>query len=86
MGSYLRPSSLDAALAALRAGPRTLLAGGTDVYPARVGRPVDDDILDVSGLPELRAIVVDRRPRAGSRRSRPGRTSSGRTCRHASTA
>ena len=27
MGSYLRPSSLDAALAALRAGPRTLLAG-----------------------------------------------------------
>ena len=58
MGSYLRPSSLDAALAALRAGPRTLLAGGTDVYPARVGRPIDDDILDVSGLPGLRAISV----------------------------
>jgi len=58
MGSYLRPSSLDAALAALRAGPRTLLAGGTDVYPARVGRWVDDDILDVSGIADLRAIAV----------------------------
>ena len=38
MGSYLRPASLDEALAALAAGPRTLLAGGTDIYPARVGR------------------------------------------------
>jgi len=58
MGSYLRPASLDAALAALRAGPRTLLAGGTDIYPARVGRWADDDILDVSGIADLRAITV----------------------------
>jgi len=56
MGSYLRPASLDEALVALAAGPRTLLAGGTDIYPARVGRSVDDDILDVTGLPDLRAI------------------------------
>jgi len=58
MGSYLRPDSLDEALAALAAGPRTLLAGGTDIYPARVGRHVDDDILDVTGLPDLRAIGI----------------------------
>jgi CO/xanthine dehydrogenase FAD-binding subunit len=58
MGSYLRPANLEEALAALGAMPRTLLAGGTDVYPARVGRPIDDDILDISGLPGLRAIVV----------------------------
>ena len=58
MASYLRPVTLDAALTALAAGPRTLLAGGTDVYPARVGRVVDDDILDVSGLPDLRAIEI----------------------------
>lgn len=58
MGSYLRPDTLDGALAALEAGPRTLLAGGTDIYPARVGRFVDDDIVDVSGLPDLRAITV----------------------------
>lgn len=58
MGSYLRPDSLDDALEALAVGPRTLLAGGTDIYPARVGRVVDDDILDVSGLPDLRAISI----------------------------
>ena len=59
MGSYLRPDRLDEALGALAEGPRTLLAGGTDVYPARVGQFVDDDILDISGLPGLRAITID---------------------------
>ena len=58
MASYLRPTSLDEALAALADGPRTMLAGGTDIYPARVGRWVDDDILDVTALAELRAIAV----------------------------
>jgi CO/xanthine dehydrogenase FAD-binding subunit len=58
MGSYLRPTHLDDALAALATVPRTLLAGGTDIYPARVGREIDDDILDVAGLPNLRAIEV----------------------------
>ena len=59
MGSYLRPASLDEAFAALGAMPRTLLAGGTDIYPARVGRSIDDDVLDVSGLPDLREITVE---------------------------
>ena len=61
MGSYLRPTTLEEALVALAGGaPRTLLAGGTDCYPARVGRPVDEDVLDVTGLPDLRAIdLVD---------------------------
>lgn len=58
MASYLRPTNLDEALAALADGPRTMLAGGTDIYPARVGRWVDDDVLDVTALPGLRAIVV----------------------------
>lgn len=58
MGRYLRPTSLGEALAALEVMPRTLLAGGTDIYPARVGRPVDDDILDVTGLPGLREIAL----------------------------
>jgi CO/xanthine dehydrogenase FAD-binding subunit len=58
MGSYLRPTTLNEALGALDAGPRLIFAGGTDVYPARVGRPVDDDVLDLSGLPSLRAITV----------------------------
>ena len=31
------------------AGPWTVLAGGTDFYPARVGRAIDEDVLDISG-------------------------------------
>ena len=56
MGSYLRPTGLEAALAALAAAPRAILAGGTDFYPARVGRPVEDDVLDITALPDLRRI------------------------------
>lgn len=56
MGLYLRPKKLVDALAALAERPLTVLAGGTDFYPARVGRPLDDDILDISALAELRGI------------------------------
>ena len=58
MADYLRPTSLDEALAALATRPWTMLAGGTDVYPANVGRPIREDILDVTALPELRTITV----------------------------
>jgi CO/xanthine dehydrogenase FAD-binding subunit len=57
VGSYLRPAELREALAALAAGPRIILAGGTDYYPARVGQPLDDDLLDITALPELRRIA-----------------------------
>jgi CO/xanthine dehydrogenase FAD-binding subunit len=57
MGSYLRPTELTEALAALAEGPRVILAGGTDYYPARVGRPLDDDLLDITALPDLRRIA-----------------------------
>ena len=57
VGSYLRPTELREALAALAAGPRRIiLAGGTDYYPARVGQPLDDDLLDITALPDLRRI------------------------------
>jgi CO/xanthine dehydrogenase FAD-binding subunit len=58
MGAYLRPDRLDDALGALTERPWTLIAGGTDVYPARVGRVVDEDVLDVTALPGLRSITV----------------------------
>ena len=63
MASYLRPASLAEALDALAMGvaegrPRTLLAGATDHYPARVGRVTDDDIVDLSGLDGLAAILA----------------------------
>jgi CO/xanthine dehydrogenase FAD-binding subunit len=57
VGSYLRPADLTEALAALAAGPRVILAGGTDYYPARVGQPLDDHLLDITALPELRRIA-----------------------------
>lgn len=56
MGSYLRPTDLPEALAALAARPRSVLAGGTDHYPARVLHTPDEDILDITALPGLRAI------------------------------
>jgi CO/xanthine dehydrogenase FAD-binding subunit len=59
MGSYLRPARLDDALDALGSGPRTVLAGGTDVYPSRVGAVIDDDVLDITALAGLRAIDLD---------------------------
>jgi CO/xanthine dehydrogenase FAD-binding subunit len=56
MSLYLRPASLDDALAALAGQSLTVLAGGTDFYPARVGRPVDDAVLDISAIAPLRGI------------------------------
>ncbi|HEY0420232.1 MAG TPA: FAD binding domain-containing protein, partial [Acetobacteraceae bacterium] len=56
MGSYLRPTALDEALSALAAGPRVVLAGGTDHFPARALHTPDEDILDITALPGLRAI------------------------------
>ena len=59
MGVYVRPDTLEEALAARARGPLTVLAGGTDIYPARVGRPLDDDILDITAIEALRGIARD---------------------------
>ena len=56
MGDYLRPTRLEEALAALAEKERSVLAGGTDFYPARVGRPLADDVLDITGLASLKGI------------------------------
>ena len=56
MGDYLRPTRLDEALQALTRS-RTVLAGGTDFYPARVGRAIDEDVLDITGIAALRGIT-----------------------------
>ena len=58
MGSYLRPSDLSEALSALSRGGLAVIAGGTDFYPARVDRAVPEDVLDISGLSELRRIKI----------------------------
>jgi CO/xanthine dehydrogenase FAD-binding subunit len=64
MGAYLRPRRLEEALSALArpsARPPAVLAGGTDFYPARVGRAVDEDVLDIGGIDVLRGITADSR-------------------------
>ncbi len=56
MPDYLRPTALDDALAALGSRRLTVLAGGTDFYPARVGKPLDEPVLDITALDSMRAI------------------------------
>jgi CO/xanthine dehydrogenase FAD-binding subunit len=59
MGSFVRPASLSHALACRAAGAE-VLAGGTDFWPSRVGKPAyaspDATLLDLSALSMLRAI------------------------------
>jgi CO/xanthine dehydrogenase FAD-binding subunit len=57
MADYFRPTSLDEALQAL-ARPWTVLAGGTDFYPARVGGAIDENVLDIGGIAVLRGITT----------------------------
>jgi len=56
VAAYIRPSRLQDALAALRERPWTVLAGGTDHFPARVEYAGDGAVLDVTALPDLRGI------------------------------
>ena len=58
MTGYLRPTDLNDALGALKRGPLAVIAGGTDFFPARVERAPREDILDISGLSELRRIKI----------------------------
>jgi len=58
MGAYLRPRRLEEALTAL-ARPHAVLAGGTDFYPARVGRAIGEDVLDIGAIAALRGITAD---------------------------
>lgn len=66
--TYLRPERLDDALRALAGErPPLVLAGGTDVYPARVGRPPEEDVLDLTALRGLRGVApVEGRWRLGA--------------------
>ena len=53
---YLRPTHLKEALGALKTRSVSVLAGGTDFYPQRVGRPLREDVLDITALPGLRGV------------------------------
>lgn len=54
--TYARPTRIEDALSLLAEGGWRLLAGGTDLYPALVGRPMPAKVLDLGGIGELRGI------------------------------
>ena len=56
MSQYLRPTRLTEAFSALSSKPYVVLAGGTDFYPARVGQLIEEDVLDISRIEDLRGI------------------------------
>ncbi|WP_112320371.1 FAD binding domain-containing protein [Oceanibium sediminis] len=57
MGAYHRPRDLSAALTVLAAGPVTLAAGCTDLFPATGNRALPGDVLDLTAIRELRGIT-----------------------------
>jgi CO/xanthine dehydrogenase FAD-binding subunit len=54
---YLRPETLSRAVQSLADHGGLIMAGGTDVFPAHVGRPLPSHVVDVTRLPELRGIT-----------------------------
>ena len=53
---YRRPVELDQALEVLSTDRPVPVAGGTDFYPARVGRAPDERVLDLSRIAGLRGL------------------------------
>jgi len=54
---YLVPANIGEAVDMKGAGAR-VLAGGTDLFPAHVGRPLVGTVVDIAGLTELRGISI----------------------------
>ena len=56
---FEQPASLQQVTELLAAGGWSLLAGGTDVYPARVGRTMDGAWIDLTRVSGLRGVRED---------------------------
>lgn len=55
---YARPTGLDEALQLMAERPWTVLAGGTDLYPATTAQQLAGDVIDIGGLDPLRGIAA----------------------------
>ena len=55
--SYITATTLEDALNTLAAGPASVIAGGTDWFPAQADRQFRGTLLDISRLSELRGIT-----------------------------
>ncbi|WP_425093621.1 FAD binding domain-containing protein [Tropicimonas sp. S265A] len=56
--SYFAPQSLDEAIDLMAAHAPAVIAGGTDYFPSRGHAPLSQSILDITRMPELRALAV----------------------------
>ena len=72
MFSYHRPASTEEALSILSREACVPLAGGTDFYPARVGKPIQENVMDLTGIRSLRVLKREQRE-SGWVPSPPGR-------------
>ncbi|MBL4615505.1 MAG: FAD binding domain-containing protein [Magnetovibrio sp.] len=57
--AYLLASSVQEALSCLSQSRHTILAGGTDLYPAAGERTIKGPVLDVSRLEELKGVSLE---------------------------
>jgi len=57
--SYIRPKTVNEATALLASGATRILSGGTDFYPSLGERVVQDAVVDISGLGDLRGISTE---------------------------
>ena len=55
---YARPTTIDEATRAMAAEGALAVSGGTDVYPAHVGKPLSRPLVDLSRVEGLRGISV----------------------------
>lgn len=58
---YVKPKTVDEALSVLASTGGQILAGGTDFYPALGERLPQSDVIDITGLEEIRGISVEAR-------------------------
>jgi CO/xanthine dehydrogenase FAD-binding subunit len=57
---YLKPKTLEEAVSVLAATGGQVLAGGTDFYPALGERLPQGDVVDITGLQEIRGILFEK--------------------------
>ncbi len=56
MNEYFRPTNIESLFDVLTQKDWKVLAGGTDYYPAKVGKPLHDNLLDITAIDEFRKI------------------------------
>jgi CO/xanthine dehydrogenase FAD-binding subunit len=56
---YLRPKTVHEAVRILSQTGVTVLSGGTDFFPARVDRPNNTPVVDISAIEELKGITIE---------------------------